>query len=150
MVAENVNPHQLFFLMRACCCWFSCSVVSNALQPHGLQHARLPCPSPSPELAQTHVHQVGDAIQPAHPLSSPSSPAFSLSQHQGLFSESVLHIRWAKHWSFSISISPSNEYLRLISFKMDWLISLQSKELSRVFSSTMVQKHQLLGAQLSL
>ena len=64
--------------------------------------------------------------------------------------ESVLHIRWPKYWSFSISISPSNEYLRLISFKMDWLISLQSKELSRVFSSTMVQKHQLLGAQLSL
>ena len=64
---------------------FSCSVVSNSLQPHGLQHARLPCPSPTPEFVQTHVHRVSNAIQPSHPLSSPSPPAFNLSQHQGLF-----------------------------------------------------------------
>ena len=64
---------------------FSRSVMSDSLQPHGLQHARLPCPSSIPELAQTHVHRVGDAIQPSHPLSSPSSPPFNLSQHQGLF-----------------------------------------------------------------
>ena len=51
----------------------------------GLQHTRLPCPSPTRELTQTHVHRVGDAIQPSHPLSSPSPPAFNLSQHQGLF-----------------------------------------------------------------
>ena len=51
----------------------------------GLQHTRLPCPSPSPEFAETHVHQVGDVIQPSHSLSSPSPPAFSLSQHQGLY-----------------------------------------------------------------
>ena len=63
---------------------FSLSVVSNSLGPRGLQHTRLPCPSPTPELAQTHVHQVGDAIQPSHPLPSPS-PAFNLSQHQSLF-----------------------------------------------------------------
>ena len=63
---------------------FSHSVVYSALWPHGLHHARLPCPSPSPELAQTHVLWVSDAIQPSHPLSSPS-PAFSLSQHQGSF-----------------------------------------------------------------
>ena len=61
------------------------SVVSDSLRPHGLQHARLPCPSPTPRLAQTHVHRVGDAIQPSLPLSSPSSPAFNLSQHQGPF-----------------------------------------------------------------
>ena len=61
---------------------FSCSVASNSLWPNGLQHARLPCPSPSPGIAQTHVHRVGDAIQPTHPLSSPSSPAFNLSQHR--------------------------------------------------------------------
>ena len=60
------------------------SVAQSCLVTHGLQHARLPCPSPSPELAQTHIHQVGDAIQPSHPLSSPS-PVFNLSQHQGLF-----------------------------------------------------------------
>ena len=73
------------------------------------------------EFTQTHVHWVGDAIQPPHPLSSPSSPAFSLSQHQGLFKwVSSLH-RWLKYWSFSFNISPSNEHPVLISFRMDWL-----------------------------
>ena len=72
------------------------------------------------ELAQTHVHRVGDAIQTFHPLSSPSPPAFNLSIR--VFpSESVLLIRWPKYWSFSFSISPSNEYSGLISFRMDWL-----------------------------
>ena len=73
------------------------------------------------ELAQTHVYRVGDAIQPSHPLSPPSPPAFNLSQHQGLFQWSALRIRWSKYWSFSFSISPSNEYSGLISFTMDWL-----------------------------
>ena len=61
------------------------SVLSDSLQPHGPQHARIPCPSLSPGVCTNHVHRVGDAIQPSHPLSSPSPPAFSLSQHQGLF-----------------------------------------------------------------
>ena len=73
------------------------------------------------EPTQTHVHGVSDAIQPSHPLLSPFPPTFNLSQHQGLSNESVLHIRWPKYWSFSFSISPSNEYSGLISFKMDWL-----------------------------
>ena len=64
---------------------FSHSVVSDSLQPHGLQHARVLCPSPSPEFTQTHVHRVGDVIKPSHPLLSPSPPAFNPSQHQGLF-----------------------------------------------------------------
>ena len=64
-------------------------------------------------------------------------------------SESVLHIRWPKYWSFSFSISPSNEYSGIISFRIDWWISLQSKGLSRVFSNTTVQKHQFFSAQLS-
>ena len=64
--------------------------------------------------------------------------------------ESVLHTRWPKYWSFSFNISPSNEHPGLISFSMDWLISFQSKGLSRVFSNTTVQKHQFFGAQLSL
>ena len=72
------------------------------------------------ELAQTHVHRVGNVIQPSHPLSSPSPPAFSLSQHQALFNESVLRIRWPKYWSFDFSISPFNEYSGLISFRIDW------------------------------
>ena len=59
--------------------------MSDSLRPHGLQHARLPCHYQLPELAKTHVHQVGDAIQPSHPLLSPSPPTFNLSQHQDLF-----------------------------------------------------------------
>ena len=74
-----------------------------------------------PELAQTHAHWVSDAIQPFHPLSSPSPPAFNLSQHQGLSSESALCIRWPKYWSFSFSNSPSNEYSELISCRIVWL-----------------------------
>ena len=64
--------------------------------------------------------------------------------------ESVLHIRWQKYWSFSFSISPSSEYSGLIFFRVDWLISLQSKGLSRVFSNTTVQKHQFFSTQFSL
>ena len=80
----------------------------------------LPVRHQLPKLTQTHVHRVGDAIQPSHLLSSFSPPAFNLSQHQGLLSESVLRIRWPKN-GFSFSISPSNEYSGLISFRMDWL-----------------------------
>ena len=72
------------------------------------------------ELAKTHIYGVGDAIQTSHPLLSPSPPAFDLFQHHGLFHESVLPIKWPKYWSFSFSISPSNEYSGLISFRIDW------------------------------
>ena len=81
----------------------------------------LPVHHQLPEFTQTHAHQVGDAIQPSHPLSSPSPPAPNLSQHQGLFNESTLRMRWPKYWSISFSISPSNEHPGLISFRMDWL-----------------------------
>ena len=74
-----------------------------------------------PELTQTHVHRVSDAIQPSHPLSSPSPPTFNLSQHQVLPNEVALHIRWSKYRSFSFSISPSYEYSGLIFFRIDWL-----------------------------
>ena len=69
---------------------FSHSIVSDSLQPHGLQHARPPCPSLSPEFAQTHVHWVSDTLQPSYPLSSPSPPAFNLSQASGSFPASQL------------------------------------------------------------
>ena len=73
------------------------------------------------ELTQTHVHRVSDAIQPSHPLSS-SLLLPSISSNIRVFSdESVFHIRWPKYWSFSFSISPSNEYSGLVSFRMDWL-----------------------------
>ena len=72
------------------------------------------------EFTQTHVYPVGDAIQPSHPLLSPSPPAFNLSSIRVFSSESVLLIRWPKYWSFSFSISPSSEYSGLISFRIDW------------------------------
>ena len=88
----------------------SCPTVGNLPVHHQLL-----------ELTQTQIHRVGDAIQPSHPLSSPSPPAFNLSQLMLVFSkESVLHIRWPEYWSFSFSISPSNKYSGLISFRMDW------------------------------
>ena len=72
------------------------------------------------EFTQTHVHWIGDAIQPSHPLSSPS--LLSIFPSIRVFSsESVLCIRWPKYWSFSFNISPSNEYSGLISFRMVWL-----------------------------
>ena len=110
----------------------------------------LPVHHQLPEFTQTHVHLVGDAIQPSHPLSSPSTPAPNPSQHQVFYSESTLCMRWPKYWSFSFSIIPSKEIPGLIS-PLEWTgwISLQSKGLSRVFSNTTVQTHQFFDAQLS-
>ena len=73
------------------------------------------------ELTQTYVHRVRDVIQLSHPLMSPSPPAFNLSQHQGLFQGASSSHQVAKYWSFSFSISPSNEYSGLTFFRIDWL-----------------------------
>jgi len=81
----------------------------------------LPVHHQLPEFTQTHVHWVSCAIQPFHPLLSPSPPAPNPYQHQGLFHESTLHMRWPKYWSFSFSISPSNKHPGLISLRMNWL-----------------------------
>ena len=81
----------------------------------------LPVHHQLPEFAQTLVHRVGDAIQPSHPLSSPSPSTLNFPHIRVFLNESVLHIRWPKYWSFSFSISPSNEHSGLISFRMDWL-----------------------------
>ena len=73
---------------------FSCSVMSDSLRPHELQHTRSPCPSPNLEFTQTHIHRFSDAIQPSHPLLSPSPPAPNPSQRQSLFQWlNALHIR---------------------------------------------------------
>ena len=103
------------------CIQFSHSVVSDSLWSHGLQHTRLPVHHQLPEPTQTHVHHVADALQPSHPLSSPSPPAFNLSQCQGLCQWVSSSHQVPKYWSFSFRISPSNEYSGLISFRMDWL-----------------------------
>ena len=107
-------------MLQCCCCWVSklCPTLCNSMN----------CSTPVfpilhylPEFAQTHVHWVSDAIQASHPLLSPS-PLTSIFPSIRVFSnESALRIRWPKYWSFSFSISPSNEHPGLISFRMDWL-----------------------------
>ena len=131
-----------------CCCPVaqSCPTLCNPIDCstpgfQGVYHL--------PELAQTHVHLVGDAIQPSLPLWSPSLPAI-ISSIRDFSNESVLRIRWPKYCSFSFSIFLSNEHSGLISFRIDWFDLLQSKGLSRVFSNTTVQKYQFFRAKPSL
>ena len=107
-----MRKHQLSSVTQSCLTLCDCMDYSMSGFP--VHHQFL-------QLTQTHIYWVSDAILPSHPLSSPSPPAFNLSQHQGLFSESALRLRQPKYWSFSFSITPSNEYSRLISFRMDWL-----------------------------
>ena len=99
-------------------CWFSVTQSCLILcDPMNHSTPGLPVHHQCPEFTQTHVHRVGDAIQPSHPLSSPFPPAPNPSQCH----ESTLHMRWPKCWSFSFSIIPSKENPGLISFRMDWL-----------------------------
>ena len=134
---------------------FSRSVVSNSLGPQGLQCTRSPCPSPTPRVHSNSCHELLKLIESVMysndlilccpllllPSTFPNIRVFS--------SESVLRMRWPKYWSFSFSISPSNEYSGWFPLGWTGCISLQSKGLSRVFSNTIVQKHQFFGAQLS-
>ena len=99
---------------------FSSSVISDSLQPMNCSTPGLPVHYQLLEFTQTHVHRVGDAIQPSHPLSSPSPPAPIRPSIRLFSNESTLCMRWPKYWSFSFSISPSNDHPGLI-FKMDWL-----------------------------
>ena len=96
-------------------------LYSTLCDPMNLSKPGLPVHHQLLEFTQTHVHWVDDAIQPSHPLSSPSPPP-SISPSIRVFSnESTLHIKWPKYWKFSFNISPSNEHWGLISFWMDWL-----------------------------
>src|SRR5574339_184191 len=127
---------------------FSHSVVSDSLRPHESQHARPPCPSPTPRV---HSNSIESVMPSNHlilfrpllllPPIPPSIRVFS--------NESTLHMRWPKYRSFSFSIIPSKEIPGLISFKTDWLDLLAVQGLSRVFSNTTVRKHQFFGTQLS-
>ena len=127
------------------CKQFSCSVVSDSLQPMDCSMPGLPVNHQLLEFTQTLVHWVSDAIQPSHPLASPSLPTFDLAQHQGLFQwissshqvAKVLSLAWAL-------VLPMNNQDW---FPLGWTgwISFQSKGLSRVFSSTTVQKHQFFA-----
>ena len=93
-------------------------VLSNSLRLHGLQNARLPCRSPSP--GANYVHWVSDAIQPSHPLSSPSLPAFNLSQHQSLLQWGGSSYQVAKVLELQLQHQSFSEYSGLISFRIDW------------------------------
>ena len=99
---------------------FSCSVMSNSLQPYGLKHARPPCPSPTPRVYSLFIESVmpSNNLILCHPLLLPPSLFPSI---RVFSNESAVRIRWPKYWSFSFSISPSNEYSGLISFRMNWL-----------------------------
>ena len=121
--------------------------MSDSLWPHGLQHARLPCPSPSCWVCSNSCPLSRRSIQPSHPLLSPSLPAPNPSQHQGLFQWVSSLIRWPKYWSFSFSISPFNDYSGLISFRMDWLDPLavsSSHQVARVFVTAFLPRSKCL------
>ena len=108
---ETKRPSFPFILVQSCltlCDPMDCSIPGFPV------HHQLP------DLTQTHVHRVGDAIQPSYPLSPPLLLPSILPSIRVFSSESVLHIRWPKYWSFSFSISPFSEYSRLISFRIDW------------------------------
>ena len=129
------------------CCW-CCSVSQSCLT---FCDPRLPCPSLPPRVDSNSC----PLSQRCHPTISSSVVPFLLLPSifpsiRAFPNESALGIRWPKYWSFSFSISPSNEYSGLISFRIDWIDPLQSKGLPRVFSNTTVQKHQFFGAQRSL
>ena len=102
-----------------CCCSVaqSCPTLCDSMD---CSMPGLPVPHHLLEVAQVHVHCIGDPIQPSHPLMLPSPSALNLSQHQGLFQWVSRLLRWPKYCSFSFSISPSNEYSGLISLETDW------------------------------
>ena len=93
------------------------------------------------ELTQTRVHRDGDTLQPSHPLSSPFPPVFNLSQNQSLFQFVSTSHQVAKYWSFSFSISPSNEYSGLISFGINWFDLLTVQGTLKSLLQTTVLKH---------
>ena len=129
---------------------FSCSVMSNSLQPHGLQHARLPCPSPTPGVYPNSC----PSSQWCHPTISPSIVPTSSSPQSFTASGSFPMSQVFATYSQSIGVSDSTSVLPMNIqdwFPLGWTgwISLQSKGLSRVFSNNTVQKHQFFGAQLS-
>ena len=128
---------------------FSCSVMSDSLCLHGLQHARPPCPSPTPGACS----ESWPLSRWCHPTISstvvPFSSCLQSFQRQGLFQWVSSSHQVPKYFSFSFSISPSNEYLGLISFRIHWLDLIAVQGTLKIFSNTTVQKHQYFRAQLS-
>ena len=120
---EVLHKHQFSSVAQSC---------PTLCDPMNHSTPGLPVHHQLPEFTQTHVHRVSDAIQPSHPLSSPSAPAPNPSQHRGFSNESTLCMRWPKYWSFSFSISPSKEHPGLISFRMDWFQNVRNTQTRRI------------------
>ena len=125
----------------------SCPILCN---PMNHSTPGLPIHHQLPESTQTHVHGVGDSIQPSHPLLSPFPPTFNISQHQSLFKWVSSSHQMAKVLEFQLQHQSFQWIFRTDALGLTGWISLQSKGLSRVFSSTTVQKHQFFGTQPSL
>ena len=123
--------------------------MSDSLRPHGLQHAKLPCPSPT---AGVYSDSFIESVMPSHHLIL-CHPLFllpSIFLSITVFSnKSALHIKWPKYWSFSFSIIPSNEHSGLTSFRMDWLDLLAVQGTLKSLLHTTVQKHQFFSAQIT-
>ena len=137
MERETEKERYSFFASSYKLLLFSHSVMSNSLQPRGLQHTMLPCRSPSPRTSSN-----SKSVMPSNHLvlRRPLLLLPSIFPNIRIFSNvSALPIRWPKYWSFSFSIGPSNEYSEQISLGLTGLISFQSKGLSRVFSNTTAQ-----------
>ena len=121
--------------------------MSNSLRSHESQHARRPCSSPTPGVYSNSYPLSRWCHTTISSSSFPSPSTFNLSQHQGLLNESLLHIRWPKYWSFSIS--PSIEYSGLISFRIDWfdlpavkmVLSKSNSKLVLIIPSTSIWLH---------
>ena len=123
---------------------------STLCDPMDCGMAGIPVPHQLPKFTQTRVHWVSDTIQPSHPLSSPLCPPSVFPTIRVFCNESVLRIRWPKYWSFSFSISPSNKYSGLISFRMDWLDLLVVQGTLKSLLQHHSSKHQFFSTQLSL
>ena len=138
---SRIRLSEFHYLAQSCCRSItqSCLTLCN---PMDCSTPGFPVLHHLPELAQTHVHRVGDAVQPAHPLLSPTPPALNLSQHQDLFKRVGTLYQMVKVWNFSIS--PSNEYSGLISSRMDWLDLLAVQGILK----SLLQNHSLKASVL--
>ena len=131
----SINEHGMHFpFLQFSSVTQSCPTLCD---PMNCSTPGLPVHYQLPEFTQTHVHQVGDAIQPSHPLSFPSLPAPNPSQHESF--PMSLPMRWPKYWSFSFSIIPSKEIPGLISFRMDWLDLLAVQGTLNTFESVLMR-----------
>ena len=149
-VMSLLEVQTTLWITGPCCC---CSVTQSCptlCNPMNCSTPGLPVLHHLPEFAQVHVHCISDAIQLSHPVMTSFLSALNLSQHQGLFHDLAVHIRWPKYWSFSFSISPSTEYSGLISFKINCFDLLAVQWTLKSLLQHIVQRHQFFATLPSL